>query len=205
MVLVLYARLIALTARLRFSRSGFPPDGAGVLAIWHGSTPALMGVIAACRPGRRLAVMVATDPRGDLLALFCRWLGLSVVRGDAEHGSRQALLELARHISQGGWAVITADGGGPRGRVHAGVVVLASLADSPIVPVGADCRPALRQPHKWDRPRYPLPFSRIALKLGSPILPEPLSAPEELQRAQGLLKASLNRVDAAARNALTGE
>jgi lysophospholipid acyltransferase (LPLAT)-like uncharacterized protein len=118
-----------------------------------------------CRAKTRppLAIMVAHDPRGDSLSLLCRLLGLRVVRGDREHGGWQALAELAGEIERGACAIITADGAGPAREAKLGAVALASATGVPLLALGADCHPALSMPHKWDAPRNPIPFSRLAV------------------------------------------
>ena len=91
---------------------------------------------------------------------------MHVARGDALHHGAEALLALERDLSSGGSVIITADGGGPRGVAKLGAVALASTSGVPLVPIGADCRPALAEPHKWDVSRNPLPFSSVTLVIG---------------------------------------
>ncbi|HSE98890.1 MAG TPA: hypothetical protein VLD57_11550, partial [Blastocatellia bacterium] len=81
----LYARLVALTARLM--TAGLPcwpsVPVPCVMAVWHGCAPSLLVAIVASRPRAPVAIMISRDPRGDFLALLCRMLGLHVVRGDS--------------------------------------------------------------------------------------------------------------------------
>ncbi|HEY7547226.1 MAG TPA: hypothetical protein VID27_20195, partial [Blastocatellia bacterium] len=55
---------------------------------------------------------------------------------------------------------------GPRQVAKVGAVALASATGVPLVAVGADCRPAIFERHKWDQARTPLPFGRIAITIG---------------------------------------
>ena len=109
--------------------------------------------------------MVARDPRGDCIALLCKLIGLRVVRGDSEHSGWEALSVLARHVERGSCALITADGSGRARRAKVGAVAVASATGMPLV-VGADCRPAIFERHKWDSARTPLPFGRVAIAVG---------------------------------------
>jgi lysophospholipid acyltransferase (LPLAT)-like uncharacterized protein len=111
------------------------------------------------------AIMVARDPRGDCIALLCKLIGLRVVRGDSEHSGWEALSVLARHVERGSCALITADGSGRARRAKVGAVAVASATGMPLV-VGADCRPAIFERHKWDSARTPLPFGRVAIAVG---------------------------------------
>jgi lysophospholipid acyltransferase (LPLAT)-like uncharacterized protein len=117
-------------------------------------------------PAAPVAIMVARDPRGDCIALLCKLIGLRVVRGDSEHSGWEALTVLARHVERGSCALITADGGGRARRAKIGAVALASATGMPLVALGADCRPAIFERHKWDSARTPLPFGRVAIAVG---------------------------------------
>jgi lysophospholipid acyltransferase (LPLAT)-like uncharacterized protein len=95
-------------------------------------------------------------------------IGLRVVRGSSEEGGWEALSELAREVERGVCALITADGEGPAQVAKVGAVALAAATGAPLVAIGADCRPALSERHKWDRARIPLPFCRVAIAAGEP-------------------------------------
>ncbi|MBS1791749.1 MAG: DUF374 domain-containing protein [Acidobacteria bacterium] len=163
----LYARLCALTTRLKTAGDYQWPEVTcpGVLALWHGCANTLIVAIAARQPNVPLAILIASDPRGDSLSLLCRLLGLRVVRVSDEKGGWAALALLADEIARGVCVIITADGGGPARMAKAGAVALSSVTSTPIVAVGADCSPAIRMPHKWDAARTPLPFCRIAVTI----------------------------------------
>lgn len=143
---------------------------AGVAGALRAGLVAWMCTVAAgsnCRAKTPapIAIMVARDPRGDMLSLLCRLLGLRVVRGDREQGGWEALADLAGEIERGACAIITADGGGPAREAKPGAVALASATGVPLLALGADCHPALSMPHKWDAPRNPIPFSRLAVTI----------------------------------------
>jgi lysophospholipid acyltransferase (LPLAT)-like uncharacterized protein len=170
-----YARLCALTVRL--STAGvyqWPeiPDPC-VLSVWHGGVNSLIVAIAARKPSRPLAILIAGDPRGDCLSFLCRLLGLRVVRIAGRDGGWRALARLAHEIKQGACAIITADGGGPAHLAKAGAVALSSVTATPILAVGTHCHPAIGMPHKWDAARTPIPFGRVAVSIhGSCYCPE---------------------------------
>jgi len=82
-VLYCYARLVALTSRLRIAgERAWPNVPAGsVLALWHRDAPSLLIAFLMRRPEARCAIMISGDSRGDYLALFCRLLGTSCCKG----------------------------------------------------------------------------------------------------------------------------
>lgn len=147
-------------------------------------------------------LMVSRDPRGDSVALFCRWLGFEIVRGDAEHGGWKALLEMANEVHNGAAALISPDGSGPPLFARVGAVALSSSAGVPLIPVGAACRPAVFERHKWDVARNPLPYGRIGIACGEPITFPPLEDAASLEKARQQLQDALDRAAEQARSAL---
>lgn len=147
-------------------------------------------------------LLVSNDARGDCIALFCRWLGFEIVRGDAQGGGWKALTEMANQVHNGAGALITPDGGGPPFFARVGAAALASAAGRPLIPVGADCSPSVFEGHKWDKPRNPLPYGRIAVACGEPLTFPPFEDAAALERARQQLQEALDRAAVEARGAL---
>lgn len=206
-VLFIHARLCALTVRLRAGGEvqwpGMPAPC--VLALWHGSAPSLLVAIAARRPRTPLAIMVTGDPRGDCLALLCKLPGLRVVRVEGHGGGWAALAALSGEIERGACAIIAADGGGPARVAKVGAAALSSATGAPLLAVGADCRPALGQPHKWDAARIPLPFGRVAVALGESRQSPVLNDHESIEGARLWLQRALDGAAVKAQRALSGD
>jgi lysophospholipid acyltransferase (LPLAT)-like uncharacterized protein len=192
----IYVRLVALT--MRFITTGcfrWPNIAAPcVLAMWHGDAPSFLVAFAARRPASDLAIMISLDPRGDFLARLCRLLGFIVVRGGSSERGWEALIDLARKIEQGACVVITADGGGPARVVKVGALALASATHVPLVPLSANCHPAIVEPHKWDAARNPVPFAKVAVATGEPRTIEPLSNLEMIEQNTQCLQLALERL-----------
>jgi len=193
-VMFLYAQVVAFSARLVSTGSSQWPNipAPCVLALWHRDAPSLLVIFAKRRPPCRTAIMVSHDPRGDSLALLCRMIGFHVVRGDSEEGGWEALLELARELMNGASVILTADGGGPARQAKVGAIALASAVGVPLIPLGADCYPAIAEPHKWDASRNPVPFCSLKILLGSPCTFEPLTDLTSVEKAQAWLEKTLN-------------
>jgi lysophospholipid acyltransferase (LPLAT)-like uncharacterized protein len=177
------------------------PKGS-VLAIWHGSAPSLLVAFSARRPSMPVKLMVSRDSRGDCVALFCRWLGFEIVRGDAEHGGWKALLEIGTEVHNGAAALISPDGSGPPFVARMGAVALASAAGVPIIPVGANCSPSVFERHKWDDARNPLPYGRIAVACGEPLTFPSFEDAASLENARQQLQDALDRAAGEARGVL---
>jgi len=170
-VLFIYCRLLGVTVRLVTPGNRPWPDlpAPSILAIWHGSAPSLLSAIVRRRPNVPLVIMVAQDPRGDSLALLCRLLKVEVIRGDGGHGGWEALVHLSAKVERGACAILTPDGGGPARWAKPGALVLSAVTGTPLVAVGAACKPSVSEPRKWDSAQNPLPFGRIAVVLSEPL------------------------------------
>lgn len=166
--LFLYVRLVAFTARLLTTGERHWPDlpVPCVMAVWHSDAPTLLVAYAKHRLTAPAVIMIAQDPRGDYLALLCRLLRLEVVRGASHEGGWEALLQLAARLAEGATVILTADGGGPARAAKVGAVALSSATGVPLIPVVADCRPAIVERHKWDAARNPIPFCCLTIKVG---------------------------------------
>jgi len=125
------------------------------------------------------AIMISHHGDGELIAQVERRLGLHVpVRGSTTRGGARAFLELVQQQGEIAWG-ITPDGPrGPRGRVHDGVILLASESGRAIQPAGFAVSPAWRT-KSWDRFVIPRPFARI-----SGYITEPLVVPPDLPREE---------------------
>lgn len=202
-----YARAVRATAEIvTVGRYQWPdvPSGS-VLAIWHGSGPSLLVAFTARRPSMPVKLMVSRDPRGDCVALFCRWLGFEVVRGDSQWGGWKALIEIAGEVHNGAAALISPDGNGPPLVARVGAVALATAVGAPLIPVGTDCRPAVFERHKWDDARNPLPYGRIAVACGEPLLFPSFEDAAALEKGRQQLQDALNGAADEARRALSSK
>ena len=199
-----YARAVRATSKIVTVGSYRWPDfpKGSVLAIWHGSAPSLLVAFSARRPSMPVKLMVSRDARGDCVALFCRWLGFEVVRGDAEHGGWKALIEIANEVREGAAALISPDGSGPPFVARVGAAALASAVGVPLIPVGADCSPSVFERHKWDDVRNPLPYGRIAVACSEPLVFRSFEDAASLENARSQLQDALDRAANKARGAL---
>lgn len=169
-----------------------------ILAFFHGD----MLVPAVLYRRHPAAIMISEHGDGELIAQAVRRLGCHLpVRGSSTRGGARAFLEMVKTRAEMPWA-ITPDGPrGPRGRVHDGVILLASEGRREIIPAGYAVSRGVRF-KSWDRFVVPLPFARITAYLG-----EPLAVPADVGRDQRKalaheLEARLSSVNDAANEAL---
>jgi lysophospholipid acyltransferase (LPLAT)-like uncharacterized protein len=203
-VVFLYARLVALTVRLmRGGHLRWPDIPAPcVLVLWHGDAPSFLVAFATRRPDVDLAILISFDARGDFLALLCRLLGFTVVRGGGTEHGWEVLIDLARKIEEGACVILTADGGGPAHVVRVGALALASATRVPLVPLSANCHPAIVERRKWDAARNPVPFAKIAVALGEARMIGPLSNLETIEENRRYLQSALEELSIETRQIL---
>ena len=153
-----------------------------IYAFWHGR------MLAFCYSNRRqnIHIMVSEHRDGEIIARIVRLLGFVPVRGSTTRGGRKALFQIAGRIGTGKDVAITPDGPkGPRWRVQPGVIALAQRTGMPIIPAanGVSFGKTLLS---WDRFLIPMPFSKVAVLLGSPIsVPRKICGEDfEAKRAQ---------------------
>ena len=139
----------------------------GVIAcFWHGR----IALAVACRrvlKKKPRRVLISRSPDGELIAKVVRRLSFPAIRGsanrrDAAHDQRTfaASRDVLRFIRNGGLVAITPDGPlGPAEQMPVGPVLLARIAEAPVLLFGLAAKPTLTL-KSWDRTQIPLPFGR---------------------------------------------
>jgi lysophospholipid acyltransferase (LPLAT)-like uncharacterized protein len=198
----LYVRLVAATARLKTVGASSWPElpAPGVLAIWHGDAPSLLCAVMMQKPRVPMVIMISTEPRGDCLAILCRLLGMRVIRGSGAATGWEALAEIGAAVESGACAIITPDGGAQSHVVKPGAVLLAAALGAPLVAAATDCSPSLRERHKWDDARNPVPFGRIVIALSEPLAMGEARDAMELDRERSVLQQKLDTAAATAQS-----
>ncbi len=140
---------------------------------WHGRQIFCVHALLAQRkiyPELKLGYLISPSRDGDAAARVFADLGLHVVRGSATRGGAQALRDIYQAIRRDGICpIVTPDGPtGPHEQVKPGVVMLASLAGAPLIPLSFSASACLRL-SSWDRTILPLPFSRVRVLIGLPV------------------------------------
>ena len=163
-----------------------------VYSFWHQCT------FAATYLWRNLdiRVMSSTSFDGEFTARMIRRFGFVPVRGSSSRGAVRGLLGLRKEIATGYTVAFTIDGPrGPRFLTKPGPVLLARSSGVPmaVFHIAIDRKWTL---NTWDRLLVPKPFSRALMRVGS-LIPVPEDMPsEELERYNGMLQSSLDRVKA---------
>ena len=129
--------------------------GAKIYVFWHENI--LMPLYL--RGHANISMLLSRHWDANILDRVARMMGFGVVRGSTFHGGSAALRELAERAARGN-LTITPDGPrGPRRRLAAGCVFLASTLGIPIVAMGMGYDRPWRV-GTWDRFAIPRPWSR---------------------------------------------
>ncbi len=146
--------------------------GAKIYVFWHENI--LMPLYL--RGHSNISMLLSRHWDANILDRVARMMGFGVVRGSTFHGGSAALRELADRAATGN-LTITPDGPrGPRRRLAAGCVFLASTLGIPIVAMGMGYDRPWRI-GTWDRFAIPKPFSRARA-----VVSRAVSIPADLTR-----------------------
>ena len=197
-LIAFYIRFVYYTSRKEFicDPSALPYANGEknvIYAFWHGR----LMMIPPFKPRNfPMHVLISRHNDGELIALTLKRFNISTIRGSSSKGGSKAAREVVSAFRDGGNISITPDGPrGPNRKAQAGIITLARLCKSPIVPLAYACsgHKALRS---WDRMHLALPFGRLVLCIGA-VLPAPTdNVPLEEQLLT--IETALNEVTARA-------
>jgi lysophospholipid acyltransferase (LPLAT)-like uncharacterized protein len=166
-----------------FRRNGKPI----VFSFWHNQ------IFYATHYWRFQNVVVITSQHfdGEYIARIIEKFGYLPARGSSTRGAVRALLELKRCLAKGHDVAFTIDG--PRGPVYTvkpGPVWLAQKTLSPLLVFHMEPE-SFWKLRTWDGLRIPKPFSRVLLKIGTPIW---VSADTEEEAWLGTFQARMDEL-----------
>ena len=187
-------RLIGPTLRVCISRE----DGAQetldqrplIGSFWHSC------IIPATYICRNLGVRVMSSNSydGEYMGRIIHKFGFVAVKGSSSRNAVRALLGLRRALGEGWPVAFTLDGPrGPRHKVKPGPVALGRSSGVPLTMFHAAVDKAWVL-HSWDRMMIPVPFSRVLVRFGQLIRVPEDAGDEDVERYNGELQASLDRV-----------
>ncbi len=191
----LLLRLLARSVRVIFHRrhlvEPFWSRGEAVIyAFWHGRL--LMMPFSASRA--RVAVLISQHRDGEYISRMMERLGLRSIRGSATRGGLKAFKEMIAAVREGSNIAITPDGPkGPARRVKSGVIELARLTGTAIIPLsfGAERRWILKS---WDALLIPRPFTRGVFVWGEPLRVDPEADEGEITKMREILAERLDAI-----------
>jgi lysophospholipid acyltransferase (LPLAT)-like uncharacterized protein len=159
-----------------------------IVAFWHGRLLMMPFVY----PGKPGAILISQHRDGEYISRIATILGFEVIRGSATRGGMLAFKQMIRAIKGKLNLVITPDGPkGPRAKVKSGVIEVARLTGTPIVPVSFSAS-RRRILSSWDAFLVPVPFSRAVYVWGEPMYVPPTATKDEVVKHQKALEERLD-------------
>lgn len=141
-----------------------------ILVVWHHQLFLACWVIwrLGVLRGLPVVVLISRSRDGTLGTEVGRLLGAEVVRGSTSRGGGPALRQLVRVLASGRTVLVIPDGPrGPAGELKPGVVALAELSGTPVLPLALAADRGWRL-GSWDRMVVPKPFARLRVVVGEP-------------------------------------
>lgn len=139
-----------------------------LFAFWHGKQ--WLPIFALRNHNTQMAALVSSSKDGDLLEVWLKKIGYSVIRGSSRHKNISALSRMIRQLKAGFSIGFGIDGPiGPIYKVKPGMTHMAQKLKVPIVPVGSAFSKKWVLDKAWDRYEIPKPFSKAAFYLGQPL------------------------------------
>lgn len=137
-----------------------------ILSFWHGR---LLMMPHAWPRSQPITMLVSAHRDGQLIAKTVVPFGIKSATGSSSRGGAAALRVMLKALKAGENVGITPDGPrGPRQRASDGVIHIARMSGSPIVPLAYAVRNRMLL-DTWDRFMVARPFSRGVFVWGEPI------------------------------------
>lgn len=164
------AKLTLKTSTVTLQGPGKDYSGAAVYVNWHRYVPFLC-----VHHGQyRRWLLMSSAPYLEPVAMWCGWMGLTVVRGAPGERSRESLVRLVEALKCGKSVVLAADGpAGPAFHVKPGCIELARTGGVPIIPVACRSRKGRYNLKRWDQLYRVGKFDQIEVWYGRPIVLDP--------------------------------
>jgi lysophospholipid acyltransferase (LPLAT)-like uncharacterized protein len=157
-----------------------------IFCLWHGSWFPWFATFVLAHDRHVLMQHPAAFTKPVHVVL--RLMGIRILLGSGGEEGRQAAERLVDHL-RGGWSTaISPDGpAGPAGVMKKGVLHIALQSGVPVIPVRFVVSRGVNIP-SWDGKRAPLPFSRITVIYGEPVI----VTEENFEEAGRLLAARMS-------------
>lgn len=142
--------------------------------------------------GFRAGYLISASVDGDVPSRIARSWGAEVIRGSANTTGALALRDMHGMFKRGVSVVSVADGPtGPKAVFKSGVVLMARVANVPLVPVACAADRAWYL-NRWDDFMIPKPFARIVLAVGEPVAIPPRTPVDAMESYRKRMEDAVN-------------
>jgi lysophospholipid acyltransferase (LPLAT)-like uncharacterized protein len=142
--------------------------------------------------GFHAGFLISASVDGDVPARIARSWGAEVIRGSANTTGALALRDMHGLYRRGISVVSVADGPtGPKSVFKAGVVLMARVANVPLVPIACAADRAWYL-NRWDDFMIPKPFARVVLAVGTPVAIPPRAPVDSMETYRQQMEEAVN-------------
>lgn len=164
-----------------------------VFALWHAHQ---CGVFS-CNMYKKTCIMVSNSKDGEIISRAANAVGVETVRGSQNRGGTKASLQLIKRIKEDDVnGALTIDGPrGPKRIVKKGIIEIARMTQTPIVPAVYWSPQKLFLKFKsWDEFRFPLIGTKLVMLFGDPINVPIEPTEEEIEKIRKEVEDKLNEL-----------
>lgn len=166
-------------------------SGRFIITLWHGR---IFYIFYHIRKIPDLYLLISPSQDGDILARLAQLMGYAVIRGSSFKKAVPSARSLIKVLRREGRIAIIADGSrGPRCKVQPGILQIAGMTETPVVPLTFSAKHKLVL-NSWDRFILPLPFTRCTVNVGNPMHLTRQIVEDSLQEKQMELENGLNQL-----------
>ena len=149
---------------------------------------------------RIINALQSSHSDGMVTSLAFKYLGMNVILGSSKKGGMQAFRKMVQCIQLGESIAITPDGPkGPKERVKEGIIKLAQITDTSIIPL-VWATNKFKLINSWDNFVIPYPFSKGIYSFGKPIKVKKKINGEELEIIRQNLENEIKRLTKLVKN-----
>lgn len=161
-----------------------------VYAFWHNS---ILLLPFARDQKRKIKILISTHKDGKLASNVIKYFHLGTIGGSSHRNPQKAFREMVKAMKEDGYDIgITPDGPkGPAGKTKKGIIELAYLTKTPIIPIVLSVSSAWHL-SSWDRFIIPKPFSMVKYVYFNPIY---VNNKDEMDKKSKELENVLNNAD----------
>ena len=172
-IFISIVNVISKTWRIKFE--GVTPEQKGIVAFWHGNMLPVWKYFSKHLP----TAVVSQSKDGEILSTILEKWNFKLVRGSSHRGGKEVLEEISNKAKTN-LILITPDG--PTGPYHIfkpGAVIAAKNSKSNLYLCQVNVKSKLSFKNSWDRFEFPLPWSKIILRIK-----EAITVDNELEREE---------------------
>ena len=143
---------------------------------------------------RIINALQSSHSDGMVTSTAFKFLGMNIILGSSNKGGMQAFRKMVKCMQLGESIAITPDGPkGPKEKVKDGVIKLAQITNSPIIPLVWSTK-KFKIINSWDNFIIPIPFSKGVYSFGKPIYVKKRINNDEFEISRKKLEREIKRL-----------